>query len=151
MSKERHIDRRQALGLLAAGTTVAAMPGVTKAAEATQPPLYKNAQAPVDERVKDLLSRMTLEEKVGQMLAIWGSKSEMMEGLTFVPAKASKAYPAGFGQITRPSDRRGGPAAPASAGPAGRWRTPGNTVKFTNDTQRWAMNDTRLGIPAAVP
>jgi len=29
--------------------------------------VYKNAKAPVEARVKDLLSRMTLEEKVGQM------------------------------------------------------------------------------------
>ncbi len=29
--------------------------------------LYKNAKAPIDERVKDLLSQMTLEEKVAQM------------------------------------------------------------------------------------
>ena len=31
---------------------------------------YKNAQLPVSERVNDLLSRMTLEEKVGQTLCI---------------------------------------------------------------------------------
>ena len=30
-------------------------------------PLYKDASAPVEKRVEDLLSRMTLEEKVGQM------------------------------------------------------------------------------------
>ncbi|MDE2630499.1 MAG: hypothetical protein KGM97_05865, partial [Alphaproteobacteria bacterium] len=33
--------------------------------------LYKDASAPVEARVKDLLSRMTLEEKVAQMLAVW--------------------------------------------------------------------------------
>ena len=30
-------------------------------------PLYKNAKTPIEQRVNDLLSRMTLEEKVGQM------------------------------------------------------------------------------------
>jgi hypothetical protein len=32
--------------------------------------IYKDPNAPVEARVKDLLSRMTLEEKVGQMTQI---------------------------------------------------------------------------------
>lgn len=32
-----------------------------------QQPLYKQASAPVEERIDDLLGRMTLEEKVGQI------------------------------------------------------------------------------------
>ena len=32
------------------------------------PPLYKNADAPLEKRVDDLLSRMTVEEKVSQMM-----------------------------------------------------------------------------------
>lgn len=35
-----------------------------------QPPLYKNPTANVEERVRDLMSRMTLEEKIGQMSQI---------------------------------------------------------------------------------
>jgi beta-glucosidase len=57
--------------------------------------------------VRDLLSRMTLEEKVGQIIALWATKAQVMDDLTFSPQKASAAYPASFGQITRPSDRRG--------------------------------------------
>ena len=149
MSDAGRIDRRQALGLLAAGTAAAALPTVAPAAASgAASPLYRNPQAPLQARVDDLLSRMTLEEKVGQMIAIWASKAEIMEGLTFVSSKASSAYPAGFGQITRPSDRRGGPAvAAAVGGTAARWRTPENTVRFINDVQRWAVNETRLGIP----
>ncbi|MEO8373361.1 MAG: hypothetical protein ABI806_29520, partial [Candidatus Solibacter sp.] len=33
-----------------------------------QAPLYQNANAPLEKRVEDLLSRMTPEEKVSQML-----------------------------------------------------------------------------------
>ena len=33
-------------------------------------PPYKDAQRPVAVRVKDLLSRMTLDEKIGQMIQI---------------------------------------------------------------------------------
>jgi beta-glucosidase len=32
--------------------------------------LYKNPQAPIPERVNDLLSRMTLDEKIGQMTQV---------------------------------------------------------------------------------
>lgn len=32
--------------------------------------LYRKSTAPVEERVEDLLSRMTLEEKVGQMALV---------------------------------------------------------------------------------
>lgn len=32
-----------------------------------QQPLYKQATAPVEDRVKDLVGRMTVEEKVGQL------------------------------------------------------------------------------------
>ena len=38
-------------------------------------PDYKNPDIPIGKRVKDLLSRMTIEEKVGQMICIWGEKN----------------------------------------------------------------------------
>ena len=39
----------------------------TKAAPAAEGPKYKNPALPIDDRVADLLSRMTLEEKIGQI------------------------------------------------------------------------------------
>jgi beta-glucosidase len=39
----------------------------------------------VDLRVRDLLSRMTLEEKVGQIIALWATKAQIMDDLTFSP------------------------------------------------------------------
>ena len=48
------------------GLAAVAMPaGARVKKDAT--PLYKNASAPVEERVDDLLSRMTLEEKIMQL------------------------------------------------------------------------------------
>ncbi len=41
---------------------------IVAAASAQQPALYKNASAPIERRVDDLLSRMTLEEKVSQLM-----------------------------------------------------------------------------------
>ncbi|KDN18367.1 glycoside hydrolase family 3 protein [Amycolatopsis rifamycinica] len=48
-------------GLLLAGTALAPM------ASATAAPLYKNPRASVADRVTDLMARMTLDDKVGQM------------------------------------------------------------------------------------
>jgi beta-glucosidase len=39
---------------------------------------YKNSKSPIDERVADLLGGMTLEEKVAQMLCIWGQKKTIL-------------------------------------------------------------------------
>ncbi|WP_206240945.1 glycoside hydrolase family 3 N-terminal domain-containing protein [Novosphingobium terrae] len=137
--------RRQVLGGLLASS---AMLAASRAGAAATRPLYKDAAAPVDLRVRDLLSRMTLEEKVGQIIALWATKAQVMDDLTFSPKKASAAYPASFGQITRPSDRRGAPNGSTQAGGVGaRWRTPADTVSFINAVQTWARNETRLGIP----
>ncbi|PZU61235.1 MAG: beta-glucosidase [Sphingobium sp.] len=144
MSRVR-FARRQVLGLLGSTSLVAAAPAF---ARRSGDPLYKDASAPVDLRVRDLLARMTLEEKVGQIIALWATKADIMDDLTFSPAKASAAYPQGFGQITRPSDRRGAPNGSQQAGGVGaRWRTPADTVAFITAVQKWAVNDTRLGIP----
>ncbi|CAM8661401.1 glycoside hydrolase family 3 N-terminal domain-containing protein [Sphingobium sp.] len=139
------LARRQALGLLASTSFFAAAPAV---AARKSGPLYKDATAPIDLRVRDLLGRMTLEEKVGQIIALWATKADIMDDLTFSPAKASQAYPASFGQITRPSDRRGAPDGSQQAGGVGaRWRTPADTVAFITAVQTWATQETRLGIP----
>ncbi|MAN12916.1 MAG: beta-glucosidase [Sphingobium sp.] len=130
---------------MASTSLLAAVPAV---AARKGGPLYKDASAPIDLRVRDLLGRMTLEEKVGQIIALWATKAEIMDDLTFSPAKASAAYPQGFGQITRPSDRRGAPNGSTQAGGVGaRWRTPRDTVAFIEAVQTWAVEETRLGIP----
>nr|WP_250893925.1 glycoside hydrolase family 3 N-terminal domain-containing protein [Croceibacterium selenioxidans] len=111
-------------------------------------PLYKDAAAPIPARVADLMARMTLPEKIAQIRAAWAGKGDMIDGLTFVPAKASAAFPDSIGHVTRPSDKRGVPGITGAAGgTAARWRTPKETVEFINALQKWALEDTRLGIP----
>lgn len=106
------------------------------------PARYLDASAPVDERVRDLLARMTLEEKIAQITTIWEGKSDIQdEALNFDPARARDAHPQGIGHIARPSDRRG--AAPG--GP--RWRSLRDSVEYINAVQRYALEETRLGIP----
>ncbi|WP_347302789.1 glycoside hydrolase family 3 N-terminal domain-containing protein [Croceibacterium sp. TMG7-5b_MA50] len=145
-----NLSRRRALCWLASASAIGLAPAAFAQGGGTDRPLYRDPAAPIDLRVADLLARMTLEEKVGQMIALWGTKSEIMAagGLDFDPRKAARAYPAGFGQITRPSDRRGGPQAAQVAGGTGaRWRGAESTITFVNAVQRWAVEETRLGIP----
>src|SRR5579863_7917040 len=71
-------------------------------------PIYKNPKAPAARRARDLLSRMTLEEKIAQMICVWQKKAETLvdaEG-NFDAAKAKKAFKdrRGIGQVGRPSD-----------------------------------------------
>ena len=145
----REIQRRDVLRWLASAplTAAVARPGLAALQEADAAP-YRDPRAPIAERVRDLLGCMTLEEKVAQMIAIWARKEDVMDVLAFSPEKASRNFPVGFGQVTRPSDKRGGPGGgEASGGSRERWRTPEETVEFINGVQRWALEETRLGIP----
>ena len=140
--------RRGAIKLLAGGSLSALAFMQTPTAFAQAGEQYKNPSAPISVRVADLLARMTLEEKVAQIRTAWAAKGDMIDALAFNPAKASAAFPDGIGHVTRPSDKRGVPGiSGAAGGTAAKWRTPRQTVEFINALQRWALEDTRLGIP----
>lgn len=142
------LTRRRALGLMGGGSLAALAVAAAPAAFAQAGPVYKDAAAPIPLRVADLLARMTLEEKVAQIRTAWAAKGDMIDDLAFNPVKASAAFPDGIGHVTRPSDKRGVPGITGAAGgTAARWRTPAETVAFINALQRWALEDTRLGIP----
>jgi len=124
---------------LAAGL---ALFGGVRAASPAQP-LYKDPNASVEARVEDLLSRMTLEEKVAQMLSIWDTKADVFDAqLEFDPAKMALHYPNGIGQFARPSDATG----PSSPRVVPR-RDVRGTIRLVNALQRYAMTRTRLAIP----
>lgn len=143
--------RRGALKLLCGGSLSVIAISQAPAAFAQAGPVYKDATAPIPARVADLLSRMTLKEKVEQIRTAWAAKGDMIDGLEFDPARASATFPNGIGHVTRPSDKRGvAGVSEASGGTAANWRTPKQTVDFINALQRWAMEDTRLGIPVLV-
>ena len=99
---------------------------------------YQDPDLAAERRVKDLLSRMTLEEKAAQMRCIWRKKSETLvddEGnFSLQKAKAAFANGWGIGQIARPSD-------------TGTGKGPREMAELTNAIQKFFLENTRLGIP----
>ena len=99
---------------------------------------YRNATLPAAKRVKDLLSRMTLEEKAAQMMCVWQKKAETLldaDG-NFDLAKAKAAFKKGhgLGQVGRPSD-------------AGKGQDARGMAELTNAIQKFFLENSRLGIP----
>jgi beta-glucosidase len=106
-------------------------------------PAYKDPKLPVEARVEDLLARMSLQEKVAQMLSIWENKADVFDArMEFDPAKMAVKYPNGIGTFARPSDATG----PSSPRVVRRRDIPG-TIRLVNALQHYAMTGTRLGIP----
>lgn len=101
----------------------------------TNPVIYKNPEAPIDERVDDLLERMTLEEKFWQLYMIPGDLSEGKEKYTHgifgfqVATKGSSGNEAE--QILN-----------YSSGSSAK-----ETAILINEIQRYFAEETRLGIP----
>ncbi|KQN89721.1 glycoside hydrolase [Sphingomonas sp. Leaf231] len=138
------VARRAFLRWTAGVSALAFLP----AAARTPAAVYRDPRAPVDLRVRDLLGRMTLDEKVAQLITLSTTKRDVMDDTrAFSATRADAAYPHGIGQIARPSDR-GGAATANNTGTdvTGRWRQPADTIAFVNAAQAWARR-TRLGIP----
>lgn len=133
----RRAIRRWAVGLMM--SIVTAGPAVP----APSPAPYKDPTLPVEARVEDLLKRMTLQEKVAQMLSIWDDKTGIFDAkLELDTRKFAQKYPDGVGQFARPSDATG-PTSPRVL--------PGRdvraTIRLVNALQHFAVEHGRLGIP----
>ena len=92
---------------------ILALPTAGNAQARKEAPLYKNPSAPVEQRVEDLLSRMTQDEKIAQITTVWTRKNALLTAPNgnFDAAKAKQLYPNGIGQFARPQifRRRGRP------------------------------------------
>ena len=100
----------------------------------TSPAPYLDPDHDVEARLKDLLGRMNLEEKLAQLGCVWSSDLVGEEG--FDGARTAALLANGIGQITRIG---------ASTG-----LDPGASARFANAIQRVLVEDTRLGIPAII-
>jgi beta-glucosidase len=145
----RNFRRIAALAIAATALTPVVAPAAQAQTAKADRPLYKDASQSVEARVDDLLARMTLEEKVAQLVAIWLKKDAIQTPAgDFDPAKASVSFPNGLGMISRPSDRKGVAAGTTNAGAdASANRSPVDTATYINAAQKWSMEKTRLGIP----
>ena len=97
---------------------------------------YRDASAPVADRVANLLSQMTLAEKVAQLEAVNWEHTHLDDPKSheFSADLAKRLIPNGIGEITRPSDRHDARGA----------------VVFANAIQKYLVEHTRLGIPAVL-
>lgn len=104
-------------------------------------PKYKDPNRPIKERVANLLSQMTLEEKLAQMQAIWRPKIKVQdEAGHFDPAHAPEVLGHGLGEFARPTEIASTPNGP-------RLRSARDEAEFVNAVQHWVMEHTRLAIP----
>ena len=95
---------------------------------------YQNASLSVDDRVDDLIGRMTLDEKIAQLGSYWGY--QLLEDGGFSAVSARDLLVDGIGQVTR----AGGSTN----------LLPQDSAALANDIQRFLVEETRLGIPALV-
>lgn len=109
---------------------------------------YKNKALPVEQRVEDLLARMTLEEKVGQTLCLLGWDSYVVERTR---GRGSVSVSEKF--VRELSEQHVGMywgtyrADPWTRKTLANGLTPGLAAKAGNAIQRYALEKTRLGIP----
>jgi len=92
-------------------------------------PKYKDAGLPIEDRVADLLPRMTLEEKVYQLTGGWDAHVSVIDPTgTYIDETARKALSVEWGPEIK--------------------FTPRDAAILRNGVQRYLREKTRLGIPA---
>ncbi len=97
-------------------------------------PPYRDADRPAAERAADLVARMTLDEKLAQLSAVWGY--ELTDGAQPDETQLRSLLSHGIGQITRMSGSTN--------------LRPGDAARMANAVQRFLLEHTRLGIPAVI-
>ena len=110
-----------------------------------QQPLYKQANAPIEERIKDLMERMTIEEKVGQLCCPMGwemytKTGNKVEASELYKKQMGNGMPIGsYWAVLR--------ADPWTQKTLENGLTPELAAEALNKLQKFAVEETRLGIP----
>lgn len=135
-----------ACAVLIAMPLMAQKKATTKAVrKQTALPVYKQATQPIEARVADLISRMTVEEKVGQLICPLGWEMYTKTGKNSVEPSAlfkqkMNEVPIGsFWAVLR--------ADPWTQKTLETGLNPELSAKAINALQRYAVEKTRLGIP----
>jgi len=138
---QNYLQRISLGGALASLLILSLTPFSSAVKAQTQNSPYKNARLSIDERVKDLLARMTIEEKAAQMMCLWMEKpndnsrvpkEQMPLGGEFSPELAKQKMPFGMGQFARQRE----------------YRDAKRSAEYANAVQKWLIENTRLQIPA---
>lgn len=103
---------------------------------------YKNKNLSPDARAKDLVVRMTTDEKLMQLQCYWAQKSTVIDNNgVFDPGKAASILKNGLGEFARLNE---------NAGPNSYGYHPKKAATLYNSVQRFFIEKTRLGIPVMV-
>lgn len=101
--------------------------------------IYEDPARPVQERVADLLSQMTLEEKTCQMATLYGSGRVLKDNLP-TPEWKQEIWKDGIGNIDEEHN--------GYRGSGNEFAIPFDKhVRALQTIQRWFVEETRLGIP----
>ncbi len=107
-----------------------------------QQPAYKNKNLSPEARAKDLISRMTLDEKLMQTQCFWAQKASIIDSKgDFDPAKAASVLKNGLGELARLNE---------NAGQNSYGYHPKQAATLYNNIQKYFIEKTRLGIPVMV-
>jgi beta-glucosidase-like glycosyl hydrolase len=92
---------------------------------------YKNPKIPITNRITDLLNRMTLEEKIAQLMGVWnGGAEDFDDEFLNNPVKMKEIFGNGCNSVH---------PAPFEIK---------ETVELRNKIQKYLLEETRLGVPA---
>lgn len=99
--------------------------------------VYENPKAPIDDRIQDLLSQMTVDEKTCQFGTIYGYK-RVIKDIHPTEEWKTRIWKDGAGNLDEHMNGRGGIKPFLSFK---------EHAELMNEIQAWFLEETRLGIP----